>query len=186
MTEPTTLPWKGLVAPAVMLFVVGLAFSLSMPLLALYLDHRGVSAAMVGLTATGGGLGILVAGLVSPRLLERYGLATAAGLGVVTSAGIFLILPWYVDVYLWLLLRFILGFASAVAFIAGEAWMVQLAPDRVRGRVLAAYGGLLASSFAIGPALIPVIGSEGPTPILVTAVIVLGALLPLIAGRRHA
>ncbi|MGB5708155.1 MAG: hypothetical protein WBM41_15145, partial [Arenicellales bacterium] len=68
--QPNT---RNLVAACAAICVFGLAFGMSYPLLSLILESRGVSSAMIGVNASMGPLGILLASSVISSLAHRYG-----------------------------------------------------------------------------------------------------------------
>ena len=105
----------------------------------------------------------LAAPFVAP-LLRRFGPASMIFWGLVASVGVFIALPAYVDVYVWFALRLVLGIALSFLWIAGEAWVCHIAEQRSLGRTVAVYATVISIGFALGPALLAWIGTEGWAP----------------------
>jgi MFS family permease len=99
--------------------------------------------------------GMLVGAFIAPRLVQRVGhirmLAGCMALAAIAS----LLMIMRVEVILWVLLRFITGFAFAGLYAAIESWLQGKAIDSIRGRVLGVYsviqyGGWAAANQMIG------------------------------------
>lgn len=174
--QPNT---RNLVAACAAITVFGLAFGMSYPLLSLILEARGVSSGMIGVNASMGPLGILLASSVIPVLAKRYGARRvtliAAGLTAIT-------LPCFKlfdTLEAWFVIRLVQGMCIGVLFALSEAWIVKYAENDSRGRVVAIYSSILSASFGAGPLLVAWVGIEGWMPFTIgSAVLVLG-MFPL-------
>ncbi len=166
--------------------LVGIALSLSIPLLSFALESKGMSSTFIGLnTAMGGVATILLAPFV-PRLASIMGVGTlllcALVLGAITIMGF-----WYLgNVWLWFGLRFSYGMSLAVIFIMSEFWITAAAPERTRGLVMGVYATVLSLGFATGPILLTFMNVNSILPYATGALIFLGAILPVLLSARHA
>lgn len=170
---------RNLVAACAAITVFGLAFGMSYPLLSLILESRGVSSAMIGVNASMGPLGILLASSVIPVLAKRYGARRvtliAAGLTAITLLGFKL----FDTLEAWFVIRLVQGMCIGMLFALSEAWIVKYAENDSRGRVVAIYSSILSASFGAGPLLVAWVGIDGWAPFLIgSAVLVLG-MFPL-------
>jgi MFS family permease len=160
-------------------FGVGIAFGALVPLITLRLEHQGVDATLIGLNAAMFPLAVLTVGPFLPHLLHRLGALRAMcwGLGVVTVA--ILLYPMFTSLPAWFALRFLTGAAGAIPWVVSETWLNMVASDRDRGRIMGIYATVLAAGFAIGPALIGVVGVDGWRPFLIVAAAVGVSVIPL-------
>jgi MFS family permease len=124
-------------------------------------------------------LAIVVGSLAAPRLVGRFGLLNTLYGCIATAIAALLLLPTFPNVYAWFPIRFALGAATSTIFIAGETWIIQVAPRATRGRIVGIFGFVWSACFAAGPLIIGITGIGGWAPFLVAAVIVLLAALPL-------
>ena len=115
----------------------------------------------------------------APRLVGRFGLLNALYGCIATAIAALLLLPLFPNVYAWFPIRFALGAATSTIFIAGETWIIQVAPRETRGRIVGILGFAWSACFAAGPLIIGITGIGGWAPFLVAAAIVLLAALPL-------
>lgn len=173
----------GIVVSIAAIGVFCLTLGLSYPLLALILDSMGISTGLIGLNAAMTPLGIIISSPFMPSLARRFGAWHLCVSSLCMAAVILALLAVFRDVAIWFLLRFLLGVFNTGIFITSETWINQLAPPRIRGRIIGLYTTVAAAGFALGPLAIAIIGSQGWLPFLVGVVGILLAL-PLIASAR--
>ncbi|NUO79580.1 MFS transporter, partial [candidate division KSB1 bacterium] len=147
-----TLSTSATVALILSMLIVGVSFGAVAPLVSAILENRGFSEYFTGsVTAT---LSLAVA-LSSPwvgKLVERHGTRRInvlgvsgqalgfAGLGLALATNEVLLFP----------VRFGLGMAATMTFIATEVALLRGVAEAVRGRVMAAYGSGFAIGFMLG------------------------------------
>jgi MFS family permease len=156
---------KNLIAAIATIVVADIGFGLTYPLLNVVLEARRVDAAVIGLNAAMGPLGIIAAGPLIPLLARSVGgkrLALAAILAIILVLLSFPLLP---SLGVWFLTRFLFG--------------VGFAPADARGRVAAIYGSMLSLGFCIGPFLLPYTGVEGYLPFVLAVILVGLSAFPL-------
>jgi MFS family permease len=171
---------KNLIAAIATIVVADIGFGLTYPLLNIILEARKVDAAVIGLNAAMGPLGIIAAGPFIPRLAERFGgkrVALAAMIAIIVAL---LSFPLFPAVEVWFLTRFLFGVAGGTLYTLSEAWILGFAPADARGRVAAIYGSMLSLGFSAGPFLLPYTGVEGWLPFVLASTLVALSALPLL------
>ena len=161
--------WTPLLAAMVAIALFGFALGLNYPLLTLTLEQRGYDSTLIGLNAAMLPLGILLLAPFMVRLCARFGRRRMALAAAFTAAVLMPAYLWFPSIEAWFALRLVNGGALAVLFALSEAWMVEFAGDRHRGKLVAVYGSLLSVSFAAGPFLLGQIGIEGALPFAIGA-----------------
>ncbi|HUL04799.1 MAG TPA: MFS transporter [Candidatus Acidoferrum sp.] len=176
--------WRGVAAATGCISIVGLMTGLVWPLLALRLDAQGVPSRLIGLNSSVHALAIVAGSLVAPRLVGRLGLVNTLYACIAAAVAALLLLPLFPNVYAWFPIRFALGAATSTIFVAGETWIIHVAPPERRGRIVGIFGFVWAACFAAGPLVIGLTGIAGWTPFVVAVgIALLGALpLPLAQG----
>jgi len=175
----------GIIVSIAAIGIFCLTLGLSYPLLSLILDSMGVSTGLIGLNAAMTPLGIIVSSPFMPSLARRFGAWSLCVSSLCMAAVILLLLAVFRDLGSWFLLRFLLGIVNTGIFITSETWINQLAPPRIRGRIIGLYTTVAAAGFALGPLTIAIIGSQGWLPFLVAAVGILLALPLIVSARAH-
>lgn len=175
----------GIAAAILLVALVGLGLSLTLPLLSLEMERMGVSGTLIGVNTAIAGLASIVAVPFVPRLAARFGVGPLLALAVVVAALAFLsfrIVYWFPA---WFPLRFVFSVALGTLFVLSEFWIASAAPPERRGFVMGIYATVLALGFAAGPALLGLVGTTGWAPYLAGTPIFLVAALPLLLARRH-
>lgn len=175
-------PWRrrrSLIAVTASLAVTALIYGLTMPLLALVLERQGVEHGLIGVNTAMQSLAVFLIAPVVPRLMRGVGAPRLMLAAVIASAAMLLLMRALPDVYIWFPLRFALGAAGSMLWIAGETWVNQIAGDANRGRVVAFFNMAIMGGFALGPLILTVTGTEGWSPFVVSAAIMAAAAAPL-------
>ena len=171
---------QNLIAAIATIVVADIGFGLTYPLLNVILESRHVDAAVIGLNAAMGPLGIIAAGPFIPRLARHWGgqrLALAAIIAIIAVRLSFPLLP---AIEIWFVTRFLFGAAGGTLYALSEAWILGFAPAEARGRVAAIYGSMLSLGFSAGPFLMPYTGVEGYLPFVLATILVGLSALPLL------
>jgi predicted MFS family arabinose efflux permease len=159
--------------------VFGLTVGLSAPLLALILEARGTDSTLIGLNAAMTAVGILVTSPFVPVWARMLGMSRLILLAMAVTALAFLLLKAWPNIWVWFPLRFLLGAAINILYVLSEAWIVQVAHEENRGRIVGLYTTVMAAGFGLGPLVIPITGSEGWAPFLVAVGLIALATLPI-------
>ena len=165
--------------------VFSLTIGLSYPLFSLILEQMGLPAALIGLNAAMTPLGILVSAPVIPEVARRVRGDVLAIVSVLAVSGLLILMGSLRDPLIWLGLRFLLGVAINTLYVLSETWINLLAPPAIRGRVIGVYGMVASAGFALGPALLGILGTGGILPFAVAAVITVLPVPLLMAAGRH-
>ncbi len=128
--------------------------------------------------------GMLIGAWLAPWLVRRVGHIRALAGCMALAAIATLALIMKVDVYYWIVLRFITGFAFAGLYAAIESWLQGKADDQIRGRIFGVYSVLQYSGWAMGN---QVLGLYAPTDFgiySIAAAALCAAILPLALTTR--
>jgi MFS family permease len=156
-----------------------MAMGFTLQLLPLLMERNGVNATIIGLNTAMAPLGILLAGPFLPRIIRKLGTRTviyAAILFAILSLFIFRLFP---TLWVWFPLRFMFGIAIGALFTVSEAWVMSFAGEGSRGRIMGIYTSVMAASFALGPLILPLTGTDGWLPWIIAASCLFVSMIPL-------
>jgi MFS family permease len=176
---------RNLIAVTAAMTVTSLIYGLSVPLLSLILQERGIGGTLIGSQAAVQSLAILLVSPFLPHYMSKVGPAILMLAAILVSLVAFLLLPFFPSLLAWFALRFTIGAAGSVLWVCGEAWINQVTEDSMRGRVVALYSMAVSAGFALGPAVLSVTGSRGLTPFFVSGSVMLLSALPLLTVVRN-
>ena len=174
------------IALAILLIaIIGVAMSMTLPLLSLRLDQAGWSGALIGFNTSFMALATLGLAPFIPALAKKFGVRALLVTALLTGATATLGFGWAQSVWSWFGLRFMLGCSLTVLFILSEFWINAAAPDDRRGLIMGIYGTVLSLGFASGPLVLQTTGTAGEWPLVLGACIFALALLPVwMAGQQ--
>ncbi len=168
------------------LSIYGITFSLYTPLLSLILEARGASSTLIGALAMIASAGIIIGSFAVPRLMRHLeGRSLLLG-GVVFEIVLIFALMSTQSIVAWFVIRFLGGLVGSVLFVVTETWMIEITPREHHGRVMGFYNTTLALSFALGPLILSVTGTQGTLPFLVGIGLMGMAGLPVLWAGRYA
>ena len=149
-------------------------------LLAVRADQEGFSATTTGLVMSTFYVGFLLGSLMVPRITANVGhIRVFAALAALASAAI-LVHAIFVQVPVWVALRFASGFCFAGLYIVAESWLNDRATNETRGKLLSLY--MIVTYIGVGAGqLLLNLGSPGDFPLFIlTSVLISIAVVPLL------
>jgi MFS family permease len=160
--------------------VFGITVAVMSPLISLILEGRGVDRTTIGAMASVPAIALIATNPFLPALVARFGLRPFLYGCLCLQLVLTLLMPLFDNLIAWFVLRGLMGAAVNGLFVISETWINAVAEERSRGRVLAIYGAVLSGSFALGPLMISIAGTEGWLPFVATAALIAMAGIPLL------
>jgi MFS family permease len=173
----------GIAAAILIIALVGVGLSLTIPLLSLEMERMGVSGTMIGVNTAVAGIASIIAVPFVPRVAARIGMGRMLGLAIATVIVTLVLFKASFNFWLWFPIRFVFSVALGALFVLSEYWISALAPPERRGMVMGIYATVLALGFAAGPAILAGVGTSGWPPYLAGAALLALASGPLLLAR---
>ncbi|MFO0474271.1 MAG: MFS transporter [Alphaproteobacteria bacterium] len=167
------------------IFANGLGMGLSLPLFSLLLERNGVSATLIGANVMTGAVAMIIVTPFIPALAARFGTVRFLVACYAIAAACLIGFRAADSLLLWFVFRFVLNAALQGLFVASEVWINQIAPERMRGRLIAIYTAIFSAGFALGPGIIQLLGTQGWAPFIAGSVTMMAALIPLVVVARR-
>lgn len=163
--------------------VVGFSLSLTLPLLSLMLEARGISDTWIGLNTAVSGLAALIISPITAGLVRRFGTTRLIYISIAAGC-LSLLLLSPSPFWLWFPLRFVLAGAITILFVVSEFWINATALNHNRGLIMGIYATVLSLGYALGPAVVAIFGSASAIPLAIAVAALLFAAIPVaMAGR---
>lgn len=185
------IPWAAMAGIIATVTVFAVAQGLTYPLLSFILERQGTTSTLIGLSAAMTPTGFIVSAPFIPALSRRIGGARLAILCSVLAALTLTAIACIDDAWVWMPLRFLLGFFANPLYVISETWLLSLTPASRRGRIMGLYSSIVSVGFAIGPLSLGLVGTEGWPPFMIgiaaflaCGLIVL-AVTPRLPDMRH-
>ena len=150
-----------LIAAIAAISIVGVGLSMTIPLIAVRMEAAGYSASANGWGVAMSGVATILVSPAIPMLVRTLGVRRlmlgALALGVASLAG----LAFVDNILWWYPIRFALGASLTLFFVVSEYAVNALAPPQKRGMWIGIYSTSLYLGFALGPAIIGIVGTDG-------------------------
>ncbi len=176
LTSALMSSWALLIGFGVLMLGDGLQGTL----LAVRADIEGFSATVTGLIMSAFYGGFLVGSLLCPRITARVGhIRVFAALAALASASI-LVHAIFVNISVWIALRFLSGFCFAGLYIVAESWLNDRATNETRGKLLSLY--MVVTYLGVGAGQL-MLNLAAPTEFplfILTSVLISVAVVPLL------
>lgn len=160
--------------------IIGIKLGTLIPLLSLILESRGYSNTEIGLNVVAQPLAVILFVRITPIIIHKIGLARSIVIAQIFTILLYFTFPLFESLTAWFIIRFLIGFAGALAWNAFDTWMLSMADDSNRGKIVTIYNTVFVIGFAIGPMVISLTGIEGWLPFVVIAALSFLAIIPLI------
>lgn len=166
-TVAAPIPVGALIGVTVAVSAFAVAQGLSYPLFTFLMQRQGMSAAEIGISAAMTPIGLMCSAIVIPQLVRMLGARRLAVIAALSAAVLFTIVGLMQNWIAWYPVRFFIGLAINPLYILGEVWMMALAPEGRRGRVMGIFNAVTGAGYALGPLTLAFLGTDGWPPLLV-------------------
>lgn len=155
------------------------AVALSQTLLPLRAGFESFSPIIIGWLGTSYFAGFIGGCIYGPQLVKSVGHIRAFSGVVAFSAALTLMLPYWPNVFLWLLLRCATGIAMAIAYMVIESWLNEQSDNTTRGRTLSIYVIITNIATMVGQLLVNTAEINSSALFTLTAVLSCFAVVPI-------
>ncbi len=173
------MPRSALLGITASVSVFAVAQGLSYPLFTFLMQRQGMSPSYIGLSAAMTPAGLIASSIFVPVLVERFGARGLAVFSALAAAIMFCGAGLLQNDFAWFPIRFLIGVAINPLYILGEVWMIALAPEARRGRIMGIFNAVTGAGYAAGPLALALVGSHGWAPFMVGIVGFTGCALIL-------
>ena len=161
--------------------IIGIKLGTLIPLLSLILESRGYSNTEIGFNVVAQPLAVILFVRVTPIIIHKIGLAKSIIIAQIFTIILYFTFPVFDTLTSWFVIRFIIGFAGALAWNAFDTWMLSMADDTNRGKIVTIYNTVFVTGFALGPMVLYITGIDGWLPFIVISALSFIAIIPLVA-----
>jgi len=140
--------------------------------------QQGISESLIGFSVTVELIASIVISFFVPRLAKKYSVIYTLLVMLVCYAVIIILLPFYVNFFVWLFLIFILGIALFGAIIISHSLYHQFLENQKRGWYLSLMTIAICLGLSIGPIIVGFIGALQYKSFLISGFFALLSTIP--------
>ncbi|MCV2502975.1 MAG: MFS transporter [Neisseriaceae bacterium] len=116
----------------------------------LFMEHGTISRTIIGLINTSYFFGAIMSSVAAHRIVSRVGHTRSFSFFAAVMALCILLHTLTTNLYVWALLRFILGFCYYGILMIIESWLNEKSDSSIRSRILGLYETVFYIAFSIG------------------------------------
>nr|WP_187653704.1 MFS transporter [Xenorhabdus sp. PB62.4] len=128
--------------------------------------------------------GLLIGSMMIEPIIAKIGHRLSFIVFLLLLAATVIVLPFFPNKELWLLIRCVAGIAVAGVFVVVESWLLIGDNPKERAKRLGFYMTSLYGGTTLGQLLIGTIGTQGMLPFMVVSALLLLAILPPLFVRH--
>ena len=170
---------KNLAKVMLAITLVGVIIGINLPLSSLTLQTWGTSTSVIGFAASMTGLATVVITPFFSKLINRFGQMGIMRFCLVVLPIAIAFLPVFQNIYIWFLLRFIIGVVATGVWLLSEVWINALAEGQHRGKIIALYSSLISLGLIVGVLISSLIPIETGGGFYISAGIAVISAIPL-------
>ena len=157
-----------------------------MTLLPLRASELGLSAGMIGFSASAYYAGFFWGAILIPPVIARVGHIRSFTALLGTFLVAFLLLSFTDWAIVWILMRFILGAVMCGSYTVIESWLTDQSDPSQHGRVLSVYTMIVLGAMALGQFLLQLANNNPMSPFIMVAILCACAIIPVSLTRSLA
>ncbi|MDA9591861.1 MFS transporter [Pelagibacteraceae bacterium] len=160
--------------------IIGIKLGTLIPLLSLILESQGYSNTQIGINLIAQPIATILFVRVTPVIIHKYGLSRSIIMAQFITITLYFTFIIFDGLTAWFIIRFLIGLAGALAWNAFDTWMLSMADNTNRGKIITIYNLVFVGGFALGPVILSYTGIEGWLPFIVIASLSFCATIPLL------
>jgi MFS family permease len=159
------------------------ALGIIAPTITLQLVHRSAPAELIGIIGSAYFAGFLLGSLTCHRVIDRVGHIRSFAVFAAVAANATLLLLVFDQVYVWLGLRILAGYAIAGQYVVAESWLNDKATSDNRGRIFSLYMVVSWAASGVSPLALNLADPTGHLLLTLAAAALVSSLVPLALTR---
>ena len=172
-------------APLLSISILMLGGGFFTTFVSLRLNADGSDATIIGLVQAAYYAGFMLGALKIEKLIRRIRHIRAYAFFACLSTATVLFQGVYLNPAVWMLERFIGGLCVASLYVVIESWLLIIAPDGTKGKLLALYMVALYAAQALSQFFVDILDMKSLTPFLITGILGSLSMMPVTFTRTQ-
>jgi MFS family permease len=165
--------------------LIQLAVGVLSDLIGVRASQEGFPVWTIGPVLAGYYVGYSTAPFFSRRIIARIGHGAAIALSSVLAGLAVVALAWLIAPSIWLVLRFVIGFALSLGYVAIESWINDHVENDIRGRVFSIYTLIQLVAMTGSQGLFGAIDSRTVWLFLISGALLAAGAVPAFVSMVH-
>ena len=154
-------------------FFTGVGLGYFFTLIVILLKHNNYSESTIGIIAAFFSFGLMSAGFVVSRVLDKFGLYQTMLYSLRIQTLMMIAMFIFFSPIIMALGHLVMGILGGIMWMTMDTWVNIVSNNKNRGKAIAFYNLSITFGFAMGPLLISIFGTKGIIPIILAITLML-------------
>ena len=154
-------------------FFTGVGLGYFFTLIVILLKHNNYSESTIGIIAAFFSFGLMSAGFVVSRVLDKFGLYQTMLYSLSIQTLMMIAMFIFFSPIIMALGHLVMGILGGIMWMTMDTWVNIVSNNKNRGKAIAFYNLSITFGFAMGPLLISIFGTKGIIPIILAITLML-------------
>ena len=154
-------------------FFTGVGLGYFFTLIVILLKHNNYSESTIGIIAAFFSFGLMSAGFVVSRVLDKFGLYQTMLYSLSIQTLMMITMFIFFSPIIMALGHLVMGILGGIMWMTMDTWVNIVSNNKNRGKAIAFYNLSIIFGFAMGPLLISLFGTKGIIPIILAITLML-------------
>ena len=170
---------------SVVAFFTGFVLGYFITVIVILQKYEGFSESTIGIIASCSPLGLISAGFIVSRVLEKLGFFKTLLLSVCFHIICIFSMFVFFNPVILAICFFIFGFMGGLSWMTMDTWVNVVSTNSNRGKAIGIYNSAVTIGLALGPLFVGIFGVEGIIPLTLSLILLFFRLGTLILIRKH-
>ena len=170
---------------SIVAFFTGVVLGYFFTIIVILQKYAGYSEFTIGIVASCFSFGLMSAGFIVTKVLNKIGLFFTLIFSVSLQTVCIISMFAYFNPINFAICHFIMGLMGGMNWMTMDAWANIVSTDKNRGKAIGLYNSSISIGFGVGPLIVAFYGSSGNLPIIICLILMSLRILTIIFIKKH-
>ena len=170
---------------SIVAFFTGVVLGYFFTIIVILQKYAGYSEFTIGIVASCFSFGLMSAGFVVTKVLNKLGLFLTLISSVSLQTLCIISMFAYFNPINFAICHFIMGIMGGMNWMTMDAWANIVSNDKNRGKAIGLYNSAISIGFGVGPLIVALYGSAGNLPIIICLLLMSLRIFSIILIKKH-
>ena len=170
---------------SIVAFFTGVVLGYFFTIIVILQKYAGYSEFTIGIVASCFSFGLMSAGFIVTKVLNKIGLFLTLIFSVSLQTVCIISMFAYFNPINLAICHFAMGLMGGMNWMTMDAWANIVSSDKNRGKAIGLYNSSISIGFGVGPLIVAFYGSSGNLPVIICLILMSLRILTIIFIKKH-
>ena len=170
---------------SIVAFCTGVVLGYFFTIIVILQKYAGYSEFTIGIVASSFSFGLMSAGFIVTKVLNKFGLFSTLIFSVSLQTACIISMFAYFNPINFTICHFLMGLMGGMNWMTMDAWANIVSNDKNRGKAIGLYNSAISIGFGVGPLIVAFYGSAGNLPIIICLSLMALRIVTIILIKKH-